>query len=51
MSKSIFCSQWINEKGEIIYKGHTIENSNIIDLLRDTVKTYKGFYPVGNRIL
>ena len=40
--------QW-NEKGEIIYKGQVVEKSNIIDLLRDTMRTYKGFNPVGNK--
>lgn len=36
-----------NKNGEIIYRGRTIHNSHIADLLKDAMREHKGFIPVG----
>lgn len=36
-----------NKHGEIIHNGNVIRNSHIADLLKDAMREYKGFSPVG----
>ena len=36
-----------NEKGEIQLRGQTIKNSHIADLLKDAMREYKDFNPIG----
>ena len=38
-----------NDKGEIIHRGNTVENSHIADLLKDAMRDYKDFDPVGKK--
>ena len=36
-----------NEKGEIVFMGKTVKNSHIADLLKDAMREYKNFDPIG----
>ena len=36
-----------NERGELIYKGTTIQRSHIVDLLKDTQYHHKNYTPLG----
>lgn len=38
-----------NHRGEIIYKNHVIEGSNISDLLKDSQRHYKNLDPYGGK--
>lgn len=38
-----------NERGELIYKDETMQNSNITDLVNDVMRSRKHFQPVGWR--
>ena len=36
-----------NEKGELVYNGQIIPNSHIADLLKNAMREYKNFEPIG----
>ena len=36
-----------NEKGELVHNGSVIPNSNIADLVKDAMREYKNFNPIG----